>query len=234
MSTHPSPPRARFTPADPELRLTVPQLAHELNSLLDGSMRSLRQAERALDDAAGDGDHTDVRARLLRAETSLEAIAALLARAMGDAGGTPTLQGVVDQVIDELATRADAEGVTLGLSIDQAVADVPAAMLDVVIRNGLVNAIEACANAAGERRVELSALRQRAGTELTVLITDTGPGLPADPPRAGTTTKPGGHGLGLSVCDAVLDDLGGRWSLRNVPFGAGCIFSISVPVNRLR
>jgi signal transduction histidine kinase len=66
-------------------------------------------------------------------------------------------------------------------------------------------------------------------------VRDTGPGLaPATFDRlfdAFYTTKPGGLGLGLSICRSIIDAHGGRlWAEANEPRGA--IFQFLTPVQR--
>ena len=67
-----------------------------------------------------------------------------------------------------------------------------------------------------------------------VLVRDSGPGLaPAGLERifeAFYTTKPGGLGMGLSVCRSIIEAHGGRlWANPNVPQGA--VFQFTVPPN---
>jgi signal transduction histidine kinase len=65
-----------------------------------------------------------------------------------------------------------------------------------------------------------------------VAVMDSGPGLAAaDLERlfdAFYTTKPGGLGMGLSICRSIIDTHGGRlWASATVPQGA--IFQFSLP-----
>ena len=63
-------------------------------------------------------------------------------------------------------------------------------------------------------------------------VADTGPGLaPAVADRLFqpfVTTKPGGLGIGLSICRSIVDAHGGRlWASDNP--GGGMIFHVSLP-----
>jgi len=67
---------------------------------------------------------------------------------------------------------------------------------------------------------------------VSVEVRDSGPGFaPAALERvfeAFYTTKPGGLGLGLSICRSIIEAHGGRlWASANVPCGA--IFQFTLP-----
>jgi len=67
-----------------------------------------------------------------------------------------------------------------------------------------------------------------------VAVKDSGPGLaPASFERlfeAFYTTKPGGLGMGLSICRSIIEAHGGRlWVTANLPRGA--IFSFTMPTH---
>jgi signal transduction histidine kinase len=67
-----------------------------------------------------------------------------------------------------------------------------------------------------------------------VAVRDSGPGLaPAVLERLFEpfhTTKPGGLGLGLSICRSIIEAHGGRlWATANVPRGA--VFNFTVPAH---
>ena len=103
--------------------------------------------------------------------------------------------------------------------------------LQQVILNLIINAIEAMGGVAGPREL----LIKTAGSELDdvlVEVQDTGPGLaPENLSRAFEafyTTKPGGLGMGLSICCSIVEAHGGRlWASANVPCGA--IFQFTLP-----
>jgi signal transduction histidine kinase len=66
--------------------------------------------------------------------------------------------------------------------------------------------------------------------DIGVVVRDSGPGLdPANIERvfeAFYTTKPGGLGIGLSICRSIIEAHGGRlWASANTPRGA--IFQFS-------
>jgi len=225
--------------------LSVQKLAHELNSLLDGSMRCVRLAEKALDAAAGvhgEGQSVeDALTRLRTARLAMTDMASVLDRAMS--GGQAfragllhsprTLGEEVRQVLATVAPLAERDRVVLEVEVSPEAACLPAGPLGPVLTNGLRNAIEACAvDGLMMRRVDASIILSRAGSELLILISDSGGGLPGEP-VAGFTTKAGGHGFGLGVCRDVVTELGGRMELANIPFGRGAVLEVSVPLRSL-
>ena len=103
-----------------------------------------------------------------------------------------------------------------------------------VILNLIINAVQATGTVAdGPRRV-LITTAQSAPECILVEVKDSGPGLIVenlervfDPFY---TTKPGGLGVGLSICRSIIEAHAGRlWVTRNLPRGA--IFQFTVPVD---
>lgn len=100
-----------------------------------------------------------------------------------------------------------------------------------VLVNLIRNAIEAMdATVPGERQLTIEA--RASGTDVRVSIADTGPGL--DPSIAATlfhpfhSTKPAGLGLGLSICQSLIEAHGGR--IGTLPSGArGAVFFFELP-----
>jgi PAS domain S-box-containing protein len=106
--------------------------------------------------------------------------------------------------------------------------------LQQVILNLVINAVEAMnATSAGARELLIST-RKTEPDAVLVSVRDSGPGLePATIERlfeAFYTTKPGGLGMGLSICRSIVGAHGGRlWASANVPRGA--TFEISLPTH---
>jgi signal transduction histidine kinase len=127
-----------------------------------------------------------------------------------------------------------------GISVQTRFADglptirVDRVQLQQVILNLIVNAIEAMSGGAdGLRELLITASKAESGGVL-VLVQDSGPGLPpAAVERAFDafyTTKPGGLGLGLSICRSIIEAHGGQlWITCNKPQGA--IFSFTLPAD---
>jgi PAS domain S-box-containing protein len=104
--------------------------------------------------------------------------------------------------------------------------------LQQVILNLILNAVEAMSDIdEGARELRISTETDAAGGVL-VTVRDTGPGLdPTSVDRlfeAFYTTKPGGMGMGLSICRSIIEAHGGRlWACANEPWGA--VFQFTLP-----
>src|SRR6266566_4048539 len=93
--------------------------------------------------------------------------------------------------------------------------------LQQVMLNLIFNAVEAMSEAHGGPR-ELLIRTEQDGPGVLVAVQDSGPGLkPESVDRlfeAFYTTKPGGMGMGLSICRAIVEAHGGQmWATANVP-----------------
>jgi PAS domain S-box-containing protein len=104
--------------------------------------------------------------------------------------------------------------------------------LQQVILNLIVNAIEAMSGVSDGSRELLVDTGKAGSDDVLVAVRDSGPGLvPASLERlfdAFYTTKPGGLGMGLSICRSIVEAHGGRlWATANVPHGA--IFQFTLP-----
>jgi signal transduction histidine kinase len=104
-----------------------------------------------------------------------------------------------------------------------------------VVLNLAVNAIQAMsANDSGRR--ELQIISESNGSEgVCVGVRDTGPGLSAESiPHLFEpfyTTKPGGIGIGLAICQSIIEAHGGRlWATACEPHGA--LFQFTIPARQ--
>jgi PAS domain S-box-containing protein len=105
--------------------------------------------------------------------------------------------------------------------------------LQQVLLNLIINAIEAMRD-IGEKERELLISSRNEPDGVSVEVRDSGPGFaPADLDRvfeAFYTTKPGGLGLGLSICRSIIDAHGGRlWAIPCEPQGA--LFQFTIPAD---
>ena len=108
--------------------------------------------------------------------------------------------------------------------------------LQQVVLNLILNAVEAMGPAhAGERNLLIST--ERKDTGIRVAVRDSGPGIDRRQLErvfeSFYTTKPGGTGMGLSVCRSIVDAHGGRlWAEVNEPQGA--VFQFTWPGAEVR
>jgi C4-dicarboxylate-specific signal transduction histidine kinase len=103
--------------------------------------------------------------------------------------------------------------------------------LQQVLLNLIINAIDAMRDVGEEERELLISSRDEPDG-VSVEVRDSGPGFaPAALERvfeAFYTTKPGGLGLGLSICRSIIEAHNGRlWASPNVPRGATFEFTVS-------
>ena len=99
----------------------------------------------------------------------------------------------------------------------------------------IINAIEAMRD-VGEEDRELLISTRNEPDGVSVEVRDSGPGFaPAALERvfeAFYTTKPGGLGLGLSICRSIIEAHNGRlWASANLPRGASFQFALPVIAN---
>ncbi len=103
--------------------------------------------------------------------------------------------------------------------------------LQQIFLNLIMNAIEAMSDVKGSRNLLISTVEDESNGVL-VAVRDSGSGLsPESLERLFDpfyTTKPGGMGMGLSICRSIIEAHGGRlWASANVPRGAIFQFFLS-------
>jgi PAS domain S-box-containing protein len=106
--------------------------------------------------------------------------------------------------------------------------------LQQVLLNLIINAVQAMSTVPDGIRKVLITTAQAAPDGVLVEVKDSGPGLaPESLERVFApfyTTKPGGLGVGLSICRSIIEAHAGRlWVTRNLPRGA--IFHFTVPAH---
>jgi PAS domain S-box-containing protein len=141
---------------------------------------------------------------------------------------------VIGEMIAMLHDEAKRHSVTVRTDLSEGLPKVTAdrVQLQQVMRNLMLNGIEAMRDEAGE----LSVKSQLADDgQVLISVTDAGVGLPAGKEdqifNAFFTTKPRGTGLGLAITRSIVESHGGRvWATANS--GRGVTFQFTLPQHR--
>jgi C4-dicarboxylate-specific signal transduction histidine kinase len=216
-------------------------IAHDVNQPITAAVTNAEAALRWL--GAQPPDLEEVREALglivedgTRAGNVIGGIRALIKK-------VPPLQACLDinEAIREVIALTRGEAAKTGVSVQTDLADgLPPiygdrVQLQQVILNLIINAIEAMRD-VGEKERELLISSRNEPDGVSVEVRDTGPGFaPAALGRVFETfytTKPGGLGLGLSICRSIIEAHNGRlWASPNMPHGASFQFALPAIAN---
>ena len=215
-------------------------IAHEVNQPITGTIISAQAALRWLD--ARPPKLEEARQALGRIIQDGNRASEVIGRTRGLIKKAPPRQEAlaINQAILEVIALLHGEVVKHGISVQTQLADdVPVVhgdrvQLQQVILNLIINAIQAMGEVSEGTRDLLISTGRAEPDGVFVAVRDSGPGLaPAVFERLFEpfhTTKPGGLGLGLSICRSIIEAHGGRlWANANVPRGAE--FNFTVPAH---
>ncbi|MBQ0818829.1 sensor histidine kinase, partial [Microvirga sp. HBU67558] len=141
---------------------------------------------------------------------------------------------LISNVAELMQGDLERRGIALELGLDPSdpVCVVDRVSVEQVVHNLVRNAADAVEALPQERRtvsVTTTADRDAAA----IVVRDLGPGIPAvDLPRLFEpffTTKPDGMGLGLSLCERIVEGFGGQIMAASAPEG-GAVFTIRLPL----
>jgi C4-dicarboxylate-specific signal transduction histidine kinase len=192
---------------------------------LDAQPPDLEEVRQALGHIVNEGN---------RAGDVIDRIRALVKKA--PARNDPLL---INEAIREVIALTHGELVKQDVSVQTQLAeDLPLiqgdrVQLQQVILNLIINAVEAMSGVGKGSRALLITTGQEASGGVLVSVRDSGPGLDVENLDrlfdAFYTTKPGGMGMGLSICRSIIEAHGGEiWASRNV--GPGATFQVTLPV----
>jgi two-component system CitB family sensor kinase len=253
--------------ADDELHLTgdrvlvVNQLAAEWRGRRYGTVTTLRDRTE-LESLTGELDTTKAFAESLRSQAHetanrLHTMIVLVETGRGEEAVqyatsqlelsqqlTDRLMAAVDEpVLAALllgkAAQASERGIELSVDVSGAVAaaGIPISDLVTVFGNLVDNAIDASAESAGARTIQVTIVSDATG--LRVDVADSGPGLPAELVESaftrGWSTKisatTAGRGLGLALVNQVARRHGGNVAVSASEAGGACL-SVRLPMHR--
>ncbi len=215
--------------------------AHELNQPLGAILRNAEAAELLLDASPPDLDEVrailaDIRKDDQRAGGVIEGIRALVRRQPTEFSSVD-LAPLAERMIAMI--RPDAQARHVGVSMDLPF-DLPpvrgnSVQLQQVLLNLMVNGMEAMErNGQTDRTLRLR-IRGGGNGRVEMAVSDSGPGIPPeDLPRIFEnlyTTKPGGMGMGLTICRQIVEAHGGKIEAANNP-GGGTTFRVTLPASR--
>jgi len=216
-------------------------IAHELNQPLAAILANAQAARRLLSGTAAvpesAGELREILADIIeddrRAGDVIRGLRDLLRKGQTTRQELE-LNELVRGVIKLLGSDLMIRGVTLRSSLaDEALTTCgDPVQLQQVVLNLVVNALEAVAEADGERRIGIGTERAPAGMA-RISIEDTGPGLPSalrnEIFRPFFTTKPKGMGMGLSIARTIVEAHGGTISAEDRKERGAC-FTFTLPL----
>lgn len=124
----------------------------------------------------------------------------------------------------------------LDLSSDVAELNLDPGQIQQVLLNFFSNSADAMNGARVlQPKVVIRTRPRGSGGEIDLVVEDNGPGIPEGALKRifepSFTTKPEGHGFGLSTCYRIVRNHGGRIAVENVP-GAGARFTVTLPAQK--
>ena len=143
------------------------------------------------------------------------------------------LNAAINEVLVFAQSAIHKNGVSARISLADGLSPVEGdrVQLQQVVLNLILNAVEAMGSIAMAVR-DVSITTEQTHSGVRVAVRDSGPGIDPDHLErvfeAFYTTKPGGTGMGLSICRSIIDAHGGRlWAEANEPRGA--VFQFTLP-----
>src|SRR5262249_28405734 len=145
------------------------------------------------------------------------------------------LNEAVSEVIDMVRSAIARNGIAVSTHLMDGLVPVRGdrVQLQQVVLNLILNAVEAMSSVEkGARELSIRIEQAQAGGGILVAVHDSGPGIdPGNLERVFEpfyTTKTSGVGMGLSICQTIINGHGGRlWASANEPRGA--VFRFTLP-----
>jgi C4-dicarboxylate-specific signal transduction histidine kinase len=146
----------------------------------------------------------------------------------------------LNELVEAVLRLAEPAARDAGISFERRLSATPPAvradrlLIEQVALNLVRNAMEAVESLPGERRRITVSTRLELDGSGTLAVSDLGDGVPLEAKERlfdpFVTTKPGGLGLGLSICRSVVEAHGGRIRHeQNEETGEGAVFAFTLP-----
>ena len=215
----------------------IQNAAHQLRTPLTLLTTQVSYAIRATDGSGRNESLTAIRSSVQQAVRLVNQLLMLsAAEAHGPAdlrGPTQPLDEIVRQVLEDMAGRAQAKGIDLGLESDQA--ELAVAADAVSLREIVMNLVDNAIRYAHEGGIVTTRIAANAGNVI-VTVEDDGPGIPLEERQRVferfyriDDRLSDGCGLGLAIVKEFTARLGGRVSLRTPDSGRGIAVDVELP-----
>lgn len=210
-------------------------VAHQVNNPLNGIRSCLYAIEKEPANVAQTKEYVDL---IGEAITNIETVVQKLlgfARAPVETAGQTDVSRMTRKVADLFDVRLREKQVALRLDMAEALP--PAAIDPQLYQEVVMNLILNGYDAVGAGGTIIVSAQQSGEDALTVTVSDNGQGIAADDlPRIFEpffTTKESGQGtgLGLSVCQSIVESHGGRIFVSSEP-GRGASSEVRLPIDR--
>lgn len=227
--------------ADANRRLTMTALtgsiAHELSQPLNSILHNAQAGEMLVKSGRATPAElteilSDIRASDVRASQIVERHRAMLKNRQVDMKPVD-IAAIVRESLALVAHDTKSKQITIDVRESPQVCVVHGdhVLLQQVLVNLLMNAMDAMADAAPERR-RITIDHELSPERITLLVSDAGVGLPARMDGAlfepFVTTKAHGMGIGLTIVQTIVEAHGGTTKARNNPAG-GATFIVTLP-----
>jgi PAS domain S-box-containing protein len=216
-------------------------IAHEVNQPIAAAVTNAQAALRWLDARPPDLD--EVRQALARIVRDAHRAGDVIGRIRNLIKKAPPRTNSVDmseavrEVIELVRGEAVKNRVSLQMELGKGLPLIKGdrVQLQQVVLNLIINAVQAVGAVADGAREVLVTTAQADPDGVLVAVKDSGPGLASASLErlfeAFYTTKPGGLGMGLSICRSIIEAHQGRvWVTANLPRGA--VFQFTLPLER--
>jgi PAS domain S-box-containing protein len=216
-------------------------IAHEINQPLSALVTNGGIGLRLLAKADSDLDEVrEVLKRIIddghRASHIISSIRAMFGKDRREKS-LVSIPDLVSEVLALVHGELESHRVSLQVELHQELPPVMAdrVQLQQVLLNLMMNAVEAMSSVENRERSLLVTSELREARDVLIRVEDSGSGIdPDDMDRifdAFFTTKSHGMGLGLSICQSIIESHGGRlWASRRNPHGT--VFYVQLPSSK--